>query len=77
MWKFEVWRWLLFIAGTIPLYGVSKLVVHALVVGFESYPPARGAIYYVIGIKVCFVCCQGHWLSTWLFGSACNMGACC
>ena len=53
VWKFELWRWLLFVGGTVPLYGISKLVVHLLVVICESYPPARGAIYYVIGIKAC------------------------
>ena len=55
MWRFELWRWLLFVGGTVPLYGISKLVVHLLVVICESYPPARGAIYYVIGIKACIL----------------------
>ena len=53
VWNFELWRLLLFVGGTVPLYGISKLVVHLLVVICESYPPARGAIYYVIGIKAC------------------------
>ena len=52
VWRFEVWRWLLFIAGTAPLYGFSRLVVYVLIVGSERYHPLRGAIYYVIGIRV-------------------------
>lgn len=52
LWKFEAWRWLVFIAGTVPLYGVSRLVMHLLVVGLESHFVARGALYYVLGLRV-------------------------
>ncbi|BDA50989.1 Mechanosensitive ion channel protein 4 [Coccomyxa sp. Obi] len=51
LWKFEAWRWLVFIAGTVPLYGVSRLVMHLLVVGLESHFVARGALYYVVGLR--------------------------
>lgn len=52
LWKFEAWRWLVFIAGTVPLYGISRLVMYLLVVGLESNFVARGALYYVVGLRV-------------------------
>ena len=54
IWKFEVWRWLMFIAGTVPLYGISRLSIHLLVTGLESHVPhiAKSALYYVVGIRV-------------------------
>lgn len=54
IWKFELWRWLMFIAGTVPLYGISRLSLHLLVTGLESHVPhiAKGALYYVVGIRV-------------------------
>ncbi|KAK9902061.1 hypothetical protein WJX75_002988 [Coccomyxa subellipsoidea] len=51
LWKFEAWRWLVFIAGTVPLYGISRLVMYLLVVGLESNFVARGALYYVVGLR--------------------------
>ena len=54
IWKFELWRWLMFIAGTVPLYGISRLSLYLLVTGLESHVPhiAKGALYYVVGIRV-------------------------
>ena len=56
IWKFELWRWLMFVAGTVPLYGISRLSLHLLVTGLESHVPhiAKGALYYVVGIRVSF-----------------------
>ena len=44
----------MFIAGTVPLYGISRLSLHLLVTGLESHVPhiAKGALYYVVGIRV-------------------------
>lgn len=49
-----MWRWLMFIAGTVPLYGISRLSIHLLVTGLESHVPhiAKSALYYVVGIRV-------------------------
>ena len=44
----------MFIAGTVPLYGISRLSLYLLVTGLESHVPhiAKGALYYVVGIRV-------------------------
>lgn len=52
IWKFELWRWLLFIAFTVPLYGISRLTLHLVVLGLESHIVARSALYYIVGIRV-------------------------
>ena len=46
----------MFVAGTVPLYGISRLSLHLLVIGLESRVPhiAKGALYYVVGIRVTF-----------------------
>ena len=66
LWKFEAWRWLVFIAGTVPLYGISRLVMYLLVVGLESNFVARGALYYVVGLRVRYFmrphCCLAAFL---------------
>lgn len=56
LWKFEAWRCLVFIAGTVPLYGISRLVMYLLVVGLEKHFVARGALYYVVGLRVRHFC---------------------
>lgn len=58
IWKFEAWRWLMFIAGAVPLYGISRLSIHLLVIGLEGHVPhiAKGALYYVVGIRVSMPC---------------------
>lgn len=45
---------MMFIAGTVPLYGISRLGLYLLVTGLESHVPhiAKGALYYVVGIRV-------------------------
>ena len=44
----------MFIAGAVPLYGISRLSLHMLVIGLEGHVPhiAKGALYYVVGIRV-------------------------
>ena len=44
----------MFIAGAVPLYGISRLSIHMLVIGLEGHVPhiAKGALYYVVGIRV-------------------------
>ncbi len=43
-----------FIAGTVPLYGISRLSIHLLVTGLENHVPhiAKSALYYIVGIRV-------------------------
>ena len=56
IWKFELWRWLLFVAFTVPLYGISRLTLHVVILGLESHIVSRGALYYIVGIRVSNLC---------------------
>eukprot|EP00891_Asterochloris_glomerata_P009429 jgi/Astpho2/9429/Aster-x0397 len=49
---FETWRWLFFFAGFFPIYWISRVVIHLLVLMVETTAfTTKKAVYYTIGTR--------------------------
>lgn len=49
----ETWRWALFFAGFAPIFYLSQLLVHGLILGVEAKLfTTRQAMYYAVSIQV-------------------------
>lgn len=54
----QVWRWAFLFAGFTPIYWLSRIMIHGLVVLVEYAFFTSKAIYYTYGVRVrCSVAC--------------------